>query len=399
MDTKTFSELLKDDVIEQIQKVDLKSKDWDAWFLKWKDPSTRTQIIWILRDLAEKKEYVDKIVAIADMYSKDPNPDGDFDDLNKKIEAGEDIRSIYTVRGTLPWLLQTLIATFKTEYYPDILKITERLIEDQVYYVRQQATVPLSLFVANLRAKKNVDGTDFNFTDKDKSSAYSLSFKMLRENCNLPRVLEYVSNVFDKLRNITAEEAKEVLTTFCYNEKKINPEYLTSHVVPLVIFFAEFRKKNEAGFDNYWFQVFLENFIKDAKDSCLRSTLIWHMWRVIEEDASNYQLVKKYIPLLFENISDHEPVGQMEFLVNEVLKADSKDGIELYITFLNYLDKMNFSSSFKLWLTQTEETLERIKKIDSSKVLEILPLLKGLRLKGCYVGDEKTIFPEESADK
>ncbi len=55
--------------------------------------------------------------------------------MGLRIEEGEDPRLIYTVRGTVPWLLQTLIATLKTEYYPHILDIVEKLAIDPAPHV------------------------------------------------------------------------------------------------------------------------------------------------------------------------------------------------------------------------------------------------------------------------
>ena len=312
--------------------------------------------------------------------------------MNKKIEEGEDPRLIYTVRGTVPWLLQILIATLRTEYYSRILDIVEKLALDSVYYVRQQATVALSLFAANIRAKQNKDGTPFDFKDEDKKRVLNLAFRMLNENRDFPRVLEYVANVFDKLRLITEDQAKEVLTIFCYDKNgNINPEYLTSHVVPLVLFFAEFRKKYEPIFNNEWFQDFLKKFINDAKDYSLKSTLIWHTWRVIEDDISNYSIVKAYIPLFFNNMADREPIGQMEFLINAVLKVSPQEGTELYQKFLEYLNNefQITNHDNKIWFTHSEEI---IRMIDPSKIDRILVLLKELRQKGNYVGEENIIF-------
>jgi hypothetical protein len=393
----SYRDKLKDIILEQIKRIDFSKPDWNKEILEWRDQSTKTDIIWFLKEFVEKGEYIREALEIADLYSKDENPTPEYDNLNEKVLRGEETNIIYTVRGTVPWLLQMIIATLKTEYYPRILDITERLANDKVFYVRQQAMVALSMFAANVRAKKNKDGTYFNFRDEDRARVYDLSFKILRENRDLPRVLESISNVFDKLRFINEEQAKEMLTILCYDSKgNIHPEYLTSHVVPLALFFAEFRKKFDTNFNDEWFKLFLEQYIKDSKDPHLKSTLIWHTWRIIEDDLSDYNRVKRYIPLFFNNFADHEPVGQFEFLINAVLKASPSEGVQLYEKFLTELNyKLPFIKDFKFYFTHTEEIFGQIKKIDTSKLKSILSLLKQLRLQGCYIGDENIIFAPE----
>jgi hypothetical protein len=388
MEIKSYRENLRQLIVDSLGKIDLKSENWGEEIFHWKGSDAKTEIIWILKELVEKGEFIDVAVAISVAYSGDENPGINYDDLNQKIEKGEEIRNIYTVRGTLPWLLQPLIATFKTDQYPKIIDIVEKLIQDPVYYVRQQATVPLSLLVANLKATKNTDGSPFNFRDEDKKRVFDLSVKMLRDNRSLPRVLEYVVNVFDKLRYIEAAQAKEMLNLVCYDLNGVqNPEYLTSHVAPLVIFFAEFRKQFDPSFENVWFQGFLENFIKNADNRKLQSTIIWNIWKEIENKSSSYDLLKRYIPFLFNGSVDHAPVGQMEFLVNRVMDVSMTDGIDLYIKFLKFLiNGLPNSGEVKIWFIQNEEAIAKIQKNNPEKIGEILILLKQLQLKGCHIG-------------
>ncbi len=393
----SYKDKLKDIVLDQIKRIDLAKSDWSKEILEWKDQSTKTDIIWFLKELVEKGEYIREALEIADLYSRDENPTPEYDNLNEKVKNGEETRIIYTVRGTVPWLLQMIIVTLKTEYYPRILDIVERLANDEVYYVRQQAMVALSMFAANVRAKQNKDGTAFDFRDEDRAKVYELAFRVLRENRDMPRVLESLASVFDKLRFIDEAQAKEMLTIFCYDSKgSIHPEYLTSHVVPLALFFAEFRKKFDTNFDDEWFKLFLEKYIRDSKDPHLKSTLIWHTWRIIEDDPSDYNRVKRYIPLFFDNFANDEPVGQFEFLINAVLRASFLEGIQLYEKFLSELNhKLPFINDQRFYFTHTEEIIRQINNIEPSRLSKIFGMLRQLKMQGCYIGDEKVIFPPE----
>ncbi|HEX9058662.1 MAG TPA: hypothetical protein VF941_00620 [Clostridia bacterium] len=107
----SYRDKLKDIVLEQIKRIDLTKPDWSKEILEWRDQSTKTDIIWFLKELVEKGEYIRESLEIADLYSKDENPTPEYDNLNEKVLKGEETNIIYTVRGTVPWLLQIIIAT------------------------------------------------------------------------------------------------------------------------------------------------------------------------------------------------------------------------------------------------------------------------------------------------
>jgi len=397
MDTRNYRDRFKDIVLQQIEKIDLLKPDWDKEISEWRDQSSRCDILWFLKDWVQEGKYIDIALAISEKFSYDPSPEAGYDHLNEKIEKGEDPRNIYTVRGTVPWLLQAIIGTFQTQHYGKILNIVERLADDSIFYVRQQATVPLSLFAANIRARQNKDGTPFNFTDEDRTRTFNLAFKMLRDNRHLPRVLEYVSNVFDKLRYIDETLAKEVLTTLFYTkEGKLNPSYLVHHVAPFALFYAEFRKTYDSTFKNEWFQEFLLKAIRDSNDSDpqLKSTFVWNTWKIIQDNPDYYILFKKYIPVFFEGNFEQEPVGQFEFLVKEVLKISPEDGVNLLKQELDYVLQgvIRSGGKKKVWFTTLQDTLDEVAKLKPKELLSIFSQLDNLLNNVVYIGDVKHIL-------
>ena len=387
----------KEQVLEDLKNLDRSNLDWFKPFTN-NDASTKySVIIWYLKELVEKNEFIAEIYAVSEVYASDPDPSLEEDNLNRKIEAGEEVRNIYTVRGTVSWLLTAIAATFKTEYYSGIISMLEKLASDPVYYVRIQATYPLTFFAGNIRARQHKDGTPFNFLDSDRQRVIDISFKMLREHRDLPRVLEGVTNIFEALRSINEFQAKEVIECFFYNSKgEIQPEYITRQSVPLLIFFAEFRSSIGDGFDGRWFQDFALNLLRlpEQEAPYLRSTFIWHTWNVIKSNIEDYQKVKKYIPLFFGRKFEIQPLGQYDFLVQEVLKASPSDGVALFNTLLDYV--LTWAPEYNIqqhaWLLTTQEIVKEIAKVSPNDLLDILRKITDIVSRGIYVGYLDVIY-------
>jgi hypothetical protein len=397
MDYSDYQTRKKEQILEVLKNLDLSKPDWSKPFVDTDDSTKYSVIIWYLKELVEKKEYLDQIYAVSEIYASDPDPTLEEDDLNKKILAGEEVRNIYTVRGTVSWLLTAISATFRTEYYTGIISMLEKLAVDPVYYVRIQATYPLSFFAGNIRARQHADGTPFNFLESDRQRVIDISFRMLREHRDLPRVLEGVTNIFEALRSVNESQAKEVIECLFYNsEGEIQPEYITRQSVPLLIFFAEFRSSIGDGFDGKWFQDFALKLLALPEQDApyLRSTFIWHTWNVIKTNAEDYPKVKKYIPLFFGRRFEIQPLGQYDFLVQEVIKASPADGIHLFNTLLDYV--LTWAPEYNIqhhaWLLTTHDIVQEIAKISPVDLLGILRKITDIVARDIYVGYLDVIY-------
>lgn len=304
-------------------------------------PQTKMDVIWAAAELAKEKK-IHEAMKIARFYQLDADPAVDgTDKFDKEVRAGEDARIITSVRGTLSWLLQHIVASLETAYYSEILDMLEgrsddnaekkklRLATGENLYVRQQATIPLEILVANMNAVKNADGTPFDFGVENRRRTETLAFKMLRENRDHPRVLEYLAAVFNRMRLLKEGPAQEVLEKFFYNSKgELNPVYLTEHAAPLAIYFAEFRELANDGFNNYWFKSFLKKLIREADDH-LRSTITWHFWKTLKEDIKFYSKLQDYIPLLFEGEKQYAFIGQLDFLIEVLIDSHPLEALNL----------------------------------------------------------------------
>lgn len=389
--------LIQEEVLENLKKIDFRDPKWMKPFTTDLDPVTiHNIVIWYLKELVDKGEYVDEIFEIAKIYSVSEDP-LIVDDINEKIERGEEIRNIYTVRGTVCWLLTSIAATLKTEHYTEIISILEKLTTDPVYYVRIQATVPLSFFARNLRAQKNKDGKKFNFSGNDRQRVIDISLKMLQNHRNIPRVLEGVTNVFEAFRAIDEARAKQVIDYSFFNSRgQIQPEYLTQKVIPLLLFYAEYRSENDPSFNGSWFQKLAVKLLEipEIKAPYLRSTFIWHTWKEIQLNPNSYVKYKKYIPFFLHEDLEFQSLGQYDFLVKEVLRASPDDGVLLYQLELKHILKwVNKDNAMQhAWLLSADEIIEEIAKKAPNNLLGILEQLTEIVCRGVYISYLDRIF-------
>lgn len=387
MDTFDYRKHVQEKVLTELKNVDFNNPDWHHPITDM-DPDI---VIWFLKELVEKKEYVREIFELAKIYAENKNPSPELDNLNEKIKNGEEVRNIYTVRGSVCWLLTSIAATFRTEFYSEIISILEKLAFDPVYYIRIQATYPLSFFAKNIRARQHADQTLFDFKDQDRQRVLELSFRMLEAHRDLPRVLEGMVNIFDALRGINENQAKQVVEYFFHNSKgELQPEYLTRQGAPLLLFFAEYRTDLGDNFNSKWFQDFVFKLLKlSEKDApYLRSTFIWHVWKEIQSDPKAYIRFQKYIPFFFNEDFEVQPLGQYDFLVKEVLNVSPKDGVVLFKTLLEYVLKWapKYNIQDHAWLLTTHEIVEEIAKQCPEDLLDILDLITSIISQGVYIG-------------
>lgn len=387
-----YENSVKEKVLEELKKANLDVPNWHKEILTH-DPNI---IVWYLKELVDKQEgYTSEILKLAKIYSEYDDPTPETDNLNEKIIKGEEVRNIYTVRGMTCWLLSSIAATFKTEYYPEIISIIEKLALDPVYYIRLQATYPISFFTKNIRAKQHPNGDTFDFKDEHRQKIIDLSFKMLRVNRDIPRVLEGVINIFDGLRFIDNDQAKELIEHLFYNSKgKLQPEYLTQHSIPLLLFFAEYRSENKLdlndNFNGEWFQNLSKELLKLSVEKApyLRSTFVWHTWKEIQADSKSYAKLKQYIPYFLHDEFEDQALDQYDFLIKEVMKISPSDGIDLFTKELIYINK--WASKYKIsdhaWLLFAHEIVAEVAKNSPDDLIKILSLITDIVRQNVYIG-------------
>lgn len=332
--------LLLGDIDKNELLVILQSEEWIEELRKVTDPDRKIRIIWAAADLAKERK-IHEAMKIARFYQLDKNP-VTHDEFDEQTRKGEDARIITTVRGTLPWLLQHIVASLETAYYSEILDILEgkaddtqeekklRLATGENLYVRKQASIALEILAANMKATKNADETPFDFGAENRLRTERLIFRMLDENRDCPRVLEYLSFVFNRVRFLDEAKAKIVLNTFFYNSKnELNPYYVTERIASLAIYFAEFREMGiKDSFNSYWFKSFLKKIIQEA-DRDLKTTIMWHFWKTCKDEIKFFEKIRGYIPLFFEGEPQYEFLNQVDFLIETIVDNYPSDAIKI----------------------------------------------------------------------
>jgi hypothetical protein len=382
-------DVIKNKLVELFQK--------EGWVKDLPDffSSMKTDIIWIMVDFVKDGKYLDEAMQMAENYINDKDP-GIDDVANQEILKGKEYSGIVSVRGTLAWLLQALIARLHTDYYPRLVSLVERLAKDEVHYIRQQATYPLSALTINIYARKNKDETVFDFKDEDRRRVLDLSFFMLKENRDYPRVLEYLVQVFDRLRLLSEEQAKNEINTFLFSKDgEFNPIYITEKVAPLLIYNAEYRKDANDGFQDKYFKDLLIDVISKGEPR-LRSTIVWHIWKTIEDNQENYQRLKPYISHIFNGDFDFEPIGQYDILIEKVMHCSGQDGIELFKKELDYIAKslpnIKPEPGGQIWFHNAENSIDKVAELEPGSLPKLLTIMRDIYFKNGYIGDIKRMF-------
>lgn len=384
---------MRDRIKEQL--INLFSRpDWETEIETFYS-SMRGEVIWVMVDFVKENKYVEESLKIAKIFINDSDPKPN-DPINLEVLAGEDTVAIGTVRGTLCWLIGALIGTLKTEYYPEVIDLLEKLAGDEVAYVRLQATYPLANLIVNVKATKNKDETIFDFKDEDRKRTIDLAFKMLSENREYPRVLEGVANVFDKMRFLDEKEAGVALNSLLYDaEGELQSDSVTHMVAPLLIFFAEFSNYPGHSFQNEKFQKLLEKIITISSPR-LKTDIVWHFWKTIESSPETYSKLKPYIPLFFQGKFQEPPLSQYEFLIQKILPISPSDAIDTFELEINYLKRflseIPVEPGGRIWFFNIENVLEKTAEIKPSILPNILYVLKELYLKRGWIGDVKQLF-------
>jgi hypothetical protein len=301
--------------------------------------------------LAAKKE-IGKALRVIEFFIEDPDPylpNRDPEDKEDKyneharIEKGEAPRSITSVRGWCGWALMKCSILQGRDYLPKIIAFTQKLINDENYYVIHMGCFALTQLARNrLTVLPEKRSTLFLNDDKEKALKMSkdiekLAFDLLDRLFSWPlpvqkAMMESVLHPFDPIRSLNEKDSLrlvEALTRL--------PEESISESAPLLIFYSEFRKKaftkwrlstpglyDDLGPDKYNESKFkkmlaetIQNLQRKDPDSCFKfAAQFEHAMRDAVEDKAKYiKLALKYFDML-TNVYGH----QIFTLVYQVLE-------------------------------------------------------------------------------
>ncbi len=357
------------------------------------------EILWAAKDLAKEGD-VEKAMQIAEFYFgfEDKNTKN-IEELNDLIKKGEDTRVIATVLGTLPWLLQGIIvqcinSNLDGSYYTRALDIIEQLARNSNLYARQQVGVALEILAANLKATKHKEGdkyVDFKFSQLDKDRAENIAFKMLEENKEWDRILEYLVTVFNRMRYLDEERALYVLKTFFYKNGELRPDYITDNVAALAMYYAEFRASSyDKGFEDIKFKEFLKNIISNSRER-VRSRVLWIFWKNYRKE--DMDKIKPYLPLFLDTDYSDEVRAQWDFLVEKVSEDDIDSAFDLLKQGLEYVKKgLEDNKKIERPFLYVDKTIQRLYEYDRERVEEILDIIIFLKSRSVDMGNIEFLF-------
>jgi len=269
----------------------------------------RESIVSMAEDLVKIKKYKEA-EHIIDLCIDDPDPDTDEKsefNYHLKIKNGEEESLITSVRGKLAWAIQKFVISNDPKLMEYALKKTKILLDldgalakklnysEPDLYVRQEALVPFIELSHPGRRKLLCK----DLSDSIKTTAFdilrSIDKQIKSGEAKPVSLIGHLLHVFSYIRNVSTDEAKEILTFFEYH--KISKAHF------LFVYFAIYRKDQykQIPFDSKYFENKLVQLCQENKD--FRQSLAWDFWRTAEEDKEKktnlFDNIEKYWKLLF----------------------------------------------------------------------------------------------------
>lgn len=251
-----------------------------------KDTSTRIKLVRVGDELAQKSMGKEALWIIH-KFINDPDPqldeEGSFN-YHNRIEAGEDVNVISTVRGNVPWVLQKLAVN--KEFTIDAFHVTRDLVqkEDNLYVI-QQCIVPLIEVATRAGWLEALDKLN-EFRDS--------MFDILRKYSRYPAIGHLLTSVFIPFRDLNENDAEEAIRYLGYV-----PDF-----APFIIHYALSRKnmfKEKWEFKSERFEKILKNMIRNGNDD-VRRQIAWHFWKILGSRKSQFSKLKEYVD---EYVSSH----------------------------------------------------------------------------------------------
>lgn len=304
------------------------------------------------KDFCKAKQLIDILINDPDpgICNKPDDPEGKFN-YHEKIKNGEQESLITGVKGRLCWAIQKLIKNWK-EDHDYIFEKTKILLNDQSYYVKMQAMVPL-IEIAHPGRRKELPRIGNEIKN------YVISLLDNNDIINNKPLMEMLLRVFSYVRDISEKEAKKLLN-IC---KKLN----LADSCFLFLYFAIFRKEQyDKNFNDNEFKVMLIKELEDKKSE-IKSSVACEFWRMLEKDFNIYPKIKDY----FELIIDNYPEDDRDFIFMS-LKIIVLNDFNNNYTLLKKAIKNSFSvvdSKEPVWCSY-KEVFQILLERDKNKFIE-----------------------------
>jgi len=363
------------------------------------DPGTRIEMVRYGRWLAENNKREDASWLV-EQFMNDPDPHDppteDKEDygnqLHNEIKEADkpDTHAIHTVKGHLAWTVQ-LLALKKDNHLLESYNRTQHVLRDtQHLYLVLQWLFPL-MEIANRRF----------WLQELSSEAYEdfkkLSFELLDEYKEYPDLAKALVRIFHYYRNLTTEEAKEVLDNL-FNADDFDA---------LLVYFAIYRESHfkddkypepVKNYDPTYAKEKLEEVVlsEDPDLLDLRSGIAWNIWKILSEGESEFDKLSVWVDKFLTTRYDNHLFHNFERIIEDYLDKQTDKCLEWYIQLIssavqNAQDKPQ--PGRETWLsTHTGEILQRLAKEKPDQLMGVVENLHQLWLKNAYIGGVAEVF-------
>ena len=359
------------------------------------DKDTRIEMVRLGLWLAEKGMYCDLEWLIKKFINDSDPPDpekytGDKAfNYNRRILDNERVNIITTVLGHLAWDIQKLAD--KKDYIVKSFKFTKKLLSHRNLYVHLQATIPLIHIVARRQWLEEYDKQNkTNYIE----GLHEIVFNLLRKYTQYKAFSAPLTHIFYYYKDLNTDDALEVVNYL----KEVD------EAAPILIYFAIFRErhfKNPDRTDKSGFKpaALKKEFISvinsnDNKYSNIQGSIIWNFWKLLQEQPSEFKVIKPYIDLFSEKPYQKNCYDDLERIVEDWIEREPKICIAWYrkiLTSLSTYIKTNKEKARVAWISP-EKIIVYIAVHDSKKLLPLVSILVDLWKKGSFVGSPKDIF-------
>ncbi|MCL4399842.1 hypothetical protein M1506_01030 [Patescibacteria group bacterium] len=372
----------------------LKSKSPHQLF---RDPYIRSEMADLGSWLIEQKRFSDTLWLI-DKFIDDPDPPepghGSIDkrfNYHKEIAEGGDPLVITTVLGRLAWVIQRI--TPQQEYIGAAFNYTKKLLAHKNLYVKLEAVIPLTEIAARRQWLDGWKERPLRGQYKDFHDVVFSLIELVKDNPTYVAIAKSMTRIFAYYKDLTTNEAEDVLDTL----------KITDEAASLFIYFGLFRERHYQDLNIEFDGKILKQKLTDVvsgKTVCvphLRGSIAWHFWKLLETNPEEFDNVKPYVDLFFQQPYDHDVYGKIEFILRDWMSKKPDVCIAWTETFLDrMLENLDAQKGKKsvpnLWLMEMEELTPSIASYQPESLLEIMGKLVDLWKRGVFIGDLNRIF-------
>jgi hypothetical protein len=361
----------------------------------------RSEMVRLGSWLAEEKRFED-IVWLIERFIGDPSPkepkkyNRELEtNYHKQILNGEDPHVITSVLGHLTWTIQNL-ANRKDKknkkYVVKALNFTQKLVNHNNYYIKLQTIIPL-IEIAKRRQWL------IGWRDRPRKGEYKkfhqTVFQLVKLVENEPKciaIAKWLTNVFTYYKDLSTKEAIRILDALKITEESAS----------LFMYYGIYRKNHYTDQKTNFNSKKLENKLrkliqsKTKKDESLKAGIIWHFWKILNENSEEFSNIKNWIFLTLKQSSKNKMVySNLLRIIEDWIEKEPNTCIIWFNRLITIAARENNTNkkARNFWLTtNTGKLLQITARHNPKKIIGIVKKIVRLWKLGSFVGSPKEIF-------